>query len=528
MGNLISVLTDTTSIPPLESPEKDEPLALLVNGVCDAWTQMHFIQFLKRSGISFTKISKVRGQDFAIIEFKTNKDRQFAYNFLSGCELSNQFKLRPYHGYDPPPVPYATQAEIFKFSSMNTQPIFNRLFPLALIPLSERLKIKLEWAGKFLCDVLPPNYKLKIVPPLEYSKKAKLTEENFSIDFSFENSDESTKYHKTIELTVGYDGDGEVAVGFNTSSQTYVTIAPIDVSFGFPDEIVDLAHDFTMFVRKSPFPPFDKNSYTGKWRNLWIRLSSTNEIMVTVVTYGGLPLAEVQRLEKLFKDRVHSFYWAKSEQSNYDATTPNRVLFGTPSITERIGEYKFTIHPFNPFPTNLTMFSNMMEKVIKIAELDTSTVLVDVGCGIGPQCIYLSSKVKRVVGFDTNEHLINVAMQNKDQNEIKNTFFIKGTAETGLNDVANNITSDEKIVCILNTSIPTPPVSSIKAIASCNKVKKFVYITDYLYNFAYDAQRLLLDGNEIGTNPFKLAELELFDVQPKAQVSTLVALFIRE
>lgn len=528
MGSLISALSDSTIIPPLENPKKDEPLALIVDGVCDAWTQSHFIQFLKRSSIPFSKVSKTRGQNFAIIEFKTNKDRQFAYSFLSGCELSSKFELRPFHGYDPPIVPYATQSEILKFSSMNTQPIFNRLFPLALKPLSERLRIKIDCAKKYLYDVLPPGYELKIVPPPTYSKKAKLTEENLPIDLSFEDSSDSTIYHKTIELTIGYDADGEVAVGFNTSSQTYVTIAPVDASFGFPDEIVDLAHDFATFVKRSPFPPYDRNSFTGKWRHLWIRLSSNNEIMVTLITNGGLPLSEVQRLESLFKNRVQSFYWAKSDQSYYDASIPNRVLFGTPTITEHIGKYKFTIYPFNTFPSNITMFTNMMEKVIQIAELDNSTVLVDVGCGIGAQCIYLSSKVKRSVGFDPDEHLINVSLQNRDQNDVQNIFFFKGTAETGLNDVANNIASDEKTVCILNTSVPTPPVSSIKAIAKCDKVKKFVYITDCLYTFAYDAQRLILEGNELGTNPFKLTELELFDIQPKSQLSTLVALFVRE
>ncbi|KAK8863803.1 hypothetical protein M9Y10_011493 [Tritrichomonas musculus] len=528
MGNIYSSLTEKTTIPPLENPKKDEPCSLLINGVCDAWTQTHFIQFLRRSGIPFSKVNKTQGQDFAILFFKNNKDRQFAYNFLSECQLSNPFQIRPFHGYDPPQVPYATQTEILKYSSMNTQPIFNRLFPLAHKPLSERLKFKLDCASRCLNPVLPTDYPLKIVPPLEFSKNTKFEEADKSFDYSFQNSDEETKYHKTIELIVGYDADGEIAVGFNTCSRSFITIAPIDVSFGFPDEVVNLANDFAMFVKRSPFPPYDMNSLTGKWRNLLIRVSSRKEIMVVVVTNGGLPLKEVQTLEKLFKDRVQSLYWAKSDQSYYDETTPNRVLLGTPTITEQIGDYKFIIHPFAPFPYNLTMISNIMEKIVSMAGLDNSTILVDVGCGVGVQCIYLSSKVKRTVGFDTNEHLINSSMQNKDQNDIKNAFFIKGTAASGLSYVANNITNDEKIVCLLNSSDPAPPVSNIKAIAECEKVKKFVYISDSQCNFCYDAERLLLEGNELGTNPFKLVEVELFDVQPKSQLSTLVALFVRE
>ncbi|OHT02136.1 hypothetical protein TRFO_30898 [Tritrichomonas foetus] len=553
MGAIVSALSDTApEIPPLENPKSDEPCALLVNGVCDAWSQPHFSQFLTRSNIPFTRVVKVRGEEFAIMEFKSNKDRQLAYNFLSGCQLTDQkFEVRPFHGYDPPPMPYATQAEIMKFSSLKTQSIYDRLYPLAEKDPSERLAIKLDTARQFLKDVISPDYKINIIP-----------------------CPENYESHTTIELTVGYDEAGEIAVGFNNSSRTYVTIVPMDSSYDFPPQVQTIAQQFTHFVKRSPFPPYDNNSATGKWRTILIRLSSTGETMLVIVTYGGLPLSEIQRLETHFQGKVTSVYWAKSDQTHYDASTPNRVLMGTPSINEKIVckvsphfpvkgeklgdksgaiksqkstdkilensneilndsddivyEYKFSIHPFNPFPGNLTMFSLMIQKVAHLAEIDSHTVVVDVACGVGFDCICLASYAKRIVGFDPDEHMINGSLKNTENNEIKNAFFIKETAEKGLIDVTNNLTGDEKIVCILNTMNPAPYVSSIKAISLCTRVKKFVYITDSLYTFAYDCQRLLLEGNKTGAPPFMLSDIELFDFKPKSQISRIVGLFTRD
>ena len=507
MGSIVSALTDTApSIPPLDNPKSDEPCALLVNGVCDAWSESHFSQFLSRSHIPFSKATKVRGEGFAIMEFKSNKDRQIAYNFLSGCQLTDQpFEVRPFHGYDPPPMPYATQAEILKFSSLKTQSIYERLHPLADKTPEERISFKLNNANQFLKDIIPKDYVLKI-----------------------QECPQNCECHTTVELTVGYDENGEIAVGFNNSSRTYVTIAPIDSSYEFPNDVVNIAQQFTNFVKKSPFPPYDNNSITGKWRTILFRVSSTKEIMLIVVTFGGLPLFEIQRLEEAFKTRVKSLYWAKSDQTYYDASTPNRVLLGTPSISEKIGDLKFSIHPFNPFPDNITMYTKIMDRAAELAQLDSSTVFVDLACGIGFDCLYLNSRVKRTVGFDPDEHMINGSNKNTENNEIKTAFFIKESAEEGLNDVANNLAKDEKIVCMLNTINPAPPVSCVRAVMKCPSVKKFIYITDSLYTFAYDCQRLILEGNSLGAPPFKVANIELFDLKPKSQVSKILGFFVRD
>lgn len=518
MGNVLSVLfSSTPTITPLQDPKPGEPCSLLVTGVCEAWTQSHLCQFLKRSNIPFSTVSKVRGQEFAILEFKSNKDRQFAYNFLSGCQLANNhFEVRPFHGYDPPTMPYATQAEILKYSTIPTQPIHDRLYPLAKKEETERLNIKVDLAKQYLKDIIPQGLELNIIS----------SESNYPHIES--EDDETNDCHLTIELTVGYSKSGEIAVGFNNSSKTYVTVHPVDSTFGLPSKIILISELFSDFVKESPFPPFDNNSLTGKWRNLLVRYSSTQEIMLVVVTYGGLPLKEIQRLEDLFQNRVQSLYWSKTDESYYDVTTPNRVLFGTPTIIEKIGSLKFAIQPFVRFPGNIKQFQKMMDWISTSAKIGKSTVLVDVGCGIGFSCIYLADKVKRSVGFDLDEHMINGSNKNVELNDLKNVFFLKGSAETGLDDLANNITANEEIVCLFNTINPTPPVSSIKAVASCNAVKKFVYISDSLYTFAYDIERFLLEGNTIGATPFTIDKLQLFDFQPLSQVSTVVGLFVRK
>lgn len=508
MGSTLSLYASAPQIPPLDDPKDDEPCSLLVEGVCESWSQPRFARFLTKSNIPYSKTKKVRGESFAVIDFASNKDRRAAYYFLEGCQLShNVFSLRPFRGYDPPPMPYATQAEIIKCSSLTTQPLIERLYPLYSLSDQEQLDYKVQNSRQFLKDILPQDINLKI-----------------------NSTSEDDLLHYYVELAVGYDNEGNTRVGFNTSSRTNVTVQQIDESLLFPSEICNIASTFTDFVSSSPFPPYDNNSDTGKWRNALIRVSTTGEIMLIIATFGGLPLSEINRLVDNFKydSNVKSFYWIKAERTNYDVTSPNRVLQGSPFITEHIGDLKFSIQPFTPFPFNISSYQKMLNKIVEKAHLSKKTVFVDISCGIGVACLMFSNKVKRTVGIDQSIHSINGANKNTEMNEIKNAFFVNATAEQILFDLANNLSGEENLVCFYDSMIPGPPVTNMTSVRNCQLVKTFIYVSDSPYTFAYDAQRILMDEKAHNTTPFKLDDVELFDFEPCSNSVRIVGIYTRK
>ena len=504
MGSLLSALVESEpAIPPLDDPAEDEPCALLITGVCDSWSQPRFLRFLSRLSLPYASVTKRRGEDFAVIKFANNEDRRTVYNYLAGCQLSETaFTVKPFVDYDPPPMPFATQAEILKFSGLKRPTIHERLFPLGEVTKEERIKTKKANVAEFTKEVVEGELVFHEMP-------------------------ENAKQHVCVELLVGFDEEGNVTVGFNSGSRTNVTLVAVDETFHLPERVVNVAREFADFADKSLFPPFDSNSDTGKWKALVMRHTSAGELMMVVVTFGGLPLFELQRLVETFTGKVDSLHWVKGERSTFDVHSPNRVIHGANFLTETIGELKFSIQPFSKFPSNLTAYAQMMARIGDMAKLDSDTVFVDVACGIGTACLLVAAKTKRTVGIDQDEHMVNGAMKNTEMSEVKNAFFARGTCEQILLDVVNNISANERIVCFMDTMNAGPHVQDMKAVRKCARVKTFVYVTESPYTFSYDCQRLLVSGKEEGA-PFTLDSVELFDFAETLPAVTMVGVFTRD
>ena len=503
MGSLLSALVESDpAIPPLQDPADDEPCALLITGVCDSWSQPRFIRFLSRLGLPYKTVIKRRGEDFAVVHFANNDDRRTVYQYLAGCQLADSvFTVKPFVDYDPPPMPFATQEEILTFSKLKRSTIHERLFPLGEMPHEERLRTKKASVAEF-------------------------TQEVITGDLVFHEMPNDAQQHICVELLVGFDESGNVGVGFNSGSRTNVTIVTVDETFHLPERVVNVAREFAAFVDQSLFPPFDSNSDTGKWKALRMRHTSAGELMMVVVTFGGLPLFELQRLVETFTGKVESLHWVKGDRGIFDVRSPNRVIHGANFLEETISGLKFGVQPFSKFPSNLTAYGKMMERVCEMAHVDSNTVFMDVCCGVGTACLLVAAHVKRTVGIDKDEHMVNGAMKNTEMSEIKNAFFACGSCEQSLLDVANNVAAGERIVCYMDTMNAGPHVQDMKAIRKCARVGTFLYVTESPYTFSYDCQRILLSEKEEGA-PFTLETVELFDFAETLPTVTMVGVFTR-
>jgi 23S rRNA (uracil1939-C5)-methyltransferase len=296
--------------------------------------------------------------------------------------------------------------------------------------------------------------------------------------------------------------------------------------------VAELTTDFANFVENSLFPPFDYNSDTGKWRNVVLRCTREGRTMMVVTTFGGLPLKEVEGLVDHYQGIVTSLHWVKSDRLSYGPGSPNRVLCGSSFITERIGALQFAVLPFSPFPTNITVYQNILEHVAKAIALDQSTVFVDVGCGIGLACLFLSSRAKRCVGIDQDEHFIHGSKKNAEMNETRNAYFVHSDREHDcdqiLLDLSNNMSTGERIVCFFDTMNSGPPVKTLKAVRNCEKVDTLVYCSESAYTFSYDCEQLLFESaEEVRGAPFTLKSVDLFPFSSYSQNAKSVAVFTR-
>lgn len=485
----------TPALETLKHPPKGEPCALLVIGVCESWSEARFAKFLQRYNIQFQKVQKIRGQNYAILNFADNNDRITAYSFLHDCKISNNtFQVKPYVEYDPPPVPFATQSEIMKGSSLKTQTVIERKYLFLNKPAAERLERKKTETESFLKEVYTNPFEI-VESPIDYSG------------------------HSRVDLLAGYDLDGNICVGFNSSSRVNCTITQIDESFKVPEQVINIARIFRDYISKSIFPPYDVDLRTGKWMKLSIRVSSTAGVLITIATNGGLPLDEVDKLKATLSPHANSIYWLKCDDNQASYSSPHHTISGAQFITEKVGGLTFPVYPFTVMPTNFYIFDKVIETVKTMASLNENTVLVDLCCGTGVNILNLAKFVKRAIGIDSNDSNVATSTHNAEDNAIKNAYFVLGGQST-LGDIANNVTSAENLVGILDTSQIGPHTEILKNASATHKLRKLIYITKSPSTLRYDIFRNFPD--------MKIMDVKLFDIDPLTIESQLVALLIRE
>ncbi len=107
----------------------------------------------------------------------------------------------------------------------------------------------------------------------------------------------------------------------------------------------------------------------------------------------------------------------------------NILLYGSETITDTIGEYRFNISPHSFFQVNPIQTEVLYAKALEYAGLTGDETVFDLYCGIGTISLFLSSKARKVYGVEVVEQAIADAKKNAEQNVVDNVEFICGESE---------------------------------------------------------------------------------------------------
>lgn len=172
--------------------------------------------------------------------------------------------------------------------------------------------------------------------------------------------------------------------------------------------------------------------------------------------------------------------------------------------------YKRNITGF--FQSNIFLRSRMMDKVLEYCSPSSQKKLLDIGCGGGFFSLYLAKYCKSVTGIDVSSESINYAIQNAENNIIKNTDFI------------NSRISSLKIQAF-ELIIADPPRSGIEKNDMKSILKtgasKIVYVSCDPATFSRDTQ--VLSGNG-----YRLNRICMIDMFPGTYHIELIGEFISE
>jgi 23S rRNA (uracil1939-C5)-methyltransferase len=182
------------------------------------------------------------------------------------------------------------------------------------------------------------------------------------------------------------------------------------------------------FALSKGYDFFDIKNKTGLLRNLIIRTSTTNELMITVV-FGCRD------------DEKQTFFLEMLKQC-FDPTSLNYVIntkgndsindldvvcySGRPYIEEKMEDLIFHIGPKSFYQTNSEQAYNLYSIVRKYAGLTGVETVYDLYTGTGTIAIFLAGCSKKVVGIEYVPEAIEDAKTNSAVNKTSNTLFYAG------------------------------------------------------------------------------------------------------
>ena len=180
--------------------------------------------------------------------------------------------------------------------------------------------------------------------------------------------------------------------------------------------------------------PYDPKSHIGFLRFLMLRYGmNTQDLMVNIVTaYHDIdkltPLTDA--LLKEFSEITSLVNNVNTRKADVAFGESETLLYGEPSIKEKLGDLTFEISANSFFQTNTGQGEILYQEIKDATNLNGDEILYDLYCGTGTIGLYLSKKAKKVFGFEVIRSALDDAEKNAVRNNISNIVFVKANLDT--------------------------------------------------------------------------------------------------
>ena len=180
--------------------------------------------------------------------------------------------------------------------------------------------------------------------------------------------------------------------------------------------------------------PYDPKSHIGFLRFLMLRYGmNTQDLMVNIVTaYHDIdkltPLTDA--LLKEFSEITSLVNNVNTRKADVAFGESETLLYGEPSIKEKLGDLTFEISANSFFQTNTGQGEILYQEIKDATNLNGDDILYDLYCGTGTIGLYLSKKAKKVFGFEVIRSALDDAEKNAVRNNISNIVFVKANLDT--------------------------------------------------------------------------------------------------
>ncbi|XP_078740346.1 tRNA (uracil-5-)-methyltransferase homolog A [Lampetra fluviatilis] len=347
-------------------------------------------------------------------------------------------------------------------------------------------------------------------------------------------------YRNKCELSVGRGECGERVVGFRLGAYRLGSccVAPPAGCAHVDSATVEVALATQTLVRQSKYDVYDPHSYRGHWRQLTVRTSRCQELMV-ILTFHPQELSE-QEVAAVKQEVVHFFtaedsgkacgvtslyFLLQGQRERVESAA--ELLWGSARIKETLMGLNFLISPAAFFQVNTGGAEALLTLLGEWAGLTKDTHLLDVCCGTGTIGLSLARFVKSVVGVDICAEAIEDANINAALNGVTNARFVCARAEDSLSALVNSVRGDP-VVAIVDPPRAGLQVKVLQALRRSVCVGRLLYVSCNPRSASSNFNDLCrAPSNRMRGPPFRPIRAAAVDLFPHTPHYELLLLFER-
>jgi 23S rRNA (uracil1939-C5)-methyltransferase len=297
------------------------------------------------------------------------------------------------------------------------------------LPYSEQLNYKQKQVADALLRI--GKIDIPILMPILGSKESYFYRNK--LEFAFSNK----RWFTREEIDSGLELKAMNGLGFHLPGH-FDRVVDIEKCWLQADPSNSIRNEIKKFANESGLPFFNPRDHDGFFRNLIIRTSKADGVMVILTFYKEDKRARESLLEHLTNKfpEISSLMYAINNKGNdtlYDQEI--HVYSGKDHIIEYIEDLKFKIGPKSFFQTNTEQAFELYRTALDFAGLTGNEVVYDLYSGTGTIAIFVARKARKVIGIESVPEAITDSIINSEINGIRNTTFFSG-------DMKNLLTND--------------------------------------------------------------------------------------
>lgn len=243
------------------------------------------------------------------------------------------------------------------------------------------------------------------------------------------------------DLPAGVSGKGKMvsdgpALGFHIPG-IFDKVLDINECLLMSEPADTIRNEVRRYALERKLPFYDFREHRGFLRTMFVRITTTREVMVVLVTTDSHSQERERLLEHLTErfPEITSLWYVINTKKNDSIADLTPVHFrGSEFISEKMEGLRFRIGPKSFYQTNSKQAEKLYGIVKNFAQLHGDENVYDLYTGTGTIACYLASGAGKVTGIEYINEAVTDAHINARDNNIANAEFLSGDIRDIFND----------------------------------------------------------------------------------------------